>query len=69
MISSTVLQGKCDWKMVKRGFSIGALTKRCSENMQQIYRRAPIPKENFNNVAKQFTKSSAPPWVFFTFFK
>ena len=26
--------------------------KRCSENIQQIYRRAPIPKCNFNKVAK-----------------
>ena len=32
--------------------SRGALRKRCSENMQQIYRRAPIPKCDFNKVAK-----------------
>ena len=25
----------------------------CSENMQQIYRRMPMPKCNFNKVAKQ----------------
>ena len=25
----------------------------CSENMQQIYRRTPIPKCDFNKVAKQ----------------
>ena len=31
----------------------GALTKRCSENMQQIYRRTPMPKCDFNKVAKQ----------------
>ena len=32
------------------------LTKRCSENMQQIYRRTPMPKCDFNKVAvaKQF---------------
>ena len=29
-----------------------ALKKRCSENMQQIYRRAPMPKCDFNKVAK-----------------
>ena len=29
------------------------LRKRCSENMQQIYRRTPIPKCDFNNVAFQ----------------
>ena len=31
----------------------GVLLKRCSENMQQIYRRTPIPKYDFNKVAKQ----------------
>ena len=31
----------------------GALIKRCSENMQKIYRRTPMPKYNFNKVAKQ----------------
>ena len=29
----------------------GILKKRCSENMQQIYRRTPMPKCNFNKVA------------------
>ena len=33
--------------------SRGALKKRCSENMQQIYRRTPMPKCDFNNVALQ----------------
>ena len=28
------------------------LEKRCSEHMQQIYRRTPMPKCNFNKVAK-----------------
>ena len=27
--------------------------KRCSENMQQIYRRPPMPKFNFNEFAKE----------------
>ena len=31
----------------------GVLEKRCSENMQQIYRRTPMPKCNFNKAAKQ----------------
>ena len=31
--------------------SRGVLRKRCSENMQQIYRRAPMPKCDFNKVA------------------
>ena len=31
----------------------GVLKKRCSENMQQIYRRTPMPKCDFNKVAIQ----------------
>ena len=31
----------------------GVPRKRCSENMQQIYRRTPMPKRNFNKVALQ----------------
>ena len=31
----------------------GVLQKRCSENMQQIYRRTPMPKSDFNEVEKQ----------------
>ena len=31
----------------------GVFEKRCSENIQQMYRRTPIPKCNFNKVAKQ----------------
>ena len=33
--------------------SKGVLKKRCSENMQQIYRGTPLPKCDFNKVAKQ----------------
>ena len=32
--------------------SRGVLRKRCSENMQQIYRRTHMPKCDFNKVAK-----------------
>ena len=32
--------------------SRGVLQKRCSENMQQIYRRTAIPKCDFKKVAK-----------------
>ena len=31
----------------------GVLEKRCSKNMQQIYRRTPMPKRDFNKVALQ----------------
>ena len=33
----------------------GVLSKRCYENMQQIYRRKPMPKCDFNKVAKQIS--------------
>ena len=33
--------------------SRGVLRKRCSENMQQIYRRTPMPKYDFNKFASQ----------------
>ena len=31
----------------------GVLRKWCSENMQQIYRKTPVPKCDFNKVAKK----------------
>ena len=34
--------------------SRGVLRKRCSENIQQIYRRTPMRKCDFNKVARQF---------------
>ena len=39
-----------DQKQPSRGIS----KKRCSENMQQTYRRTPIPKCDFNKVAKEY---------------
>ena len=33
--------------------SRAVLRRRCSENMQQIYRRTPMPKCDFNKVALQ----------------
>ena len=38
---------------VKKQPSRGVLKKRCSENMQQIYRKTPMLKCDFNKVAKQ----------------
>ena len=40
------------------------LMKRYSENMQQIYRRTPIPKCHFNIVAKQLYWNRNSAWVF-----
>ena len=37
--------------------SRGVLKKRCSEKMQQIYSRTPMPKCDFNKVSKQLLKS------------
>ena len=34
----------------------GVLKKRCSENMQQIYRRTPMPKCDFNKVVNNIWK-------------
>ena len=41
----------------------GVLIKRCSENMQQIYRRTPMPKCNFNKNAKQRYRNHTSAWV------
>ena len=35
----------------------GVPRKRCSENMQEIYRRTPMPKCDFNKVAATLLKS------------
>ena len=43
---------KWNWKgYIQKQPSRGVLRKRCSENMQQIYRRTPMPKCDFNKVA------------------
>ena len=39
----------CNQKQPSRGIFM----KKCSENMQQVYRTAPIPKCDFNNVTLQ----------------
>ena len=44
--------------------STGVLRKRCSENMQQIYIRTPMPKYNFNKVALQLYWNYTSAWVF-----
>ena len=40
------------------------LTKRCFENMQQIYRRTPMPKCDFNKVALRLYWNRTSAWVF-----
>ena len=43
--------------------SRGVLTKRYSKNIQQIYEGTPMPKCNFNKVAKQLYWSHTSVWV------
>ena len=38
---------------IKKQLSRGALTKRCSENMHEMYKRTSMPKYDFTKVAKQ----------------
>ena len=46
---------------VEKQPSSGVLRKRCSENMQQIYRRTSMPKYDFDKVVKANHTSA---WVF-----
>ena len=41
----------------------GVLRKRCSQNMQQIYSRTPMPKCDFSKVAKQLYWNHTSVWV------
>ena len=47
------LEMSCDGAAAQKQPSRGVLRKRCSENMQQIYMRTPMPKCDFNKVALQ----------------
>ena len=38
--------------------------ERCSENIQQIYRRTPMSKCDFNKVAKQLYLNHTSAWMF-----
>ena len=33
------------------GLTEGVLRKKCSENIQHIFRRTPMPNDNFNKIA------------------
>ena len=46
-----VFQGFALTSNIQKQPSIDVLTKRCSENMQQIYRRTPMPKFDFKKVS------------------
>ena len=44
--------------------SRGVLRRKCSEDMQQNYRRTPMSKYDFNKVALQLYWNSTVTWVF-----
>ena len=44
--------------------SLGVLISRCSENMQQIYRKTAMSKWDFNKVTKQLSLKHSLAWVF-----
>ena len=49
--TTDVLTMSSAWSLNQKQPSWGVLRKRCSENMQQIYRRTPMSTYNFNKVA------------------
>ena len=49
---------------VQKQPSSGVIIKRCSENMQQIYRRTPMPECDFNKAALQLYWNHTSAWVF-----
>ena len=42
-------------KKLQKQPSRGVIKERCSENNQQIYKKTPMPKCEFNNVSEQVT--------------
>ena len=52
------------WKEIQKQPPRGVPRKRCFENMQQMYRRTPMPKCSFNKVAKQLYWNHSSSWVF-----
>ena len=51
------------WDLQKQSFR-GVLMKSCSENMQQIYKRATIQNCDFNKVINESYRSHTLTWVF-----
>ena len=51
-------------KYIQKQHPRGDLRKRCSENMQQINRRTPMSKYNFNEVSLQLYWNRTLAWVF-----
>ena len=53
-----------EWNNMQKQPSRSVLSKTYSENMQQIYRRTPMQKCDFNKVAKQLHWTHTSVWVF-----
>ena len=51
-------------RLIQKQSFRGVFKKKCSGNMQQIYRRSPMPEYNFNKVAKQLYWNHTSAWVF-----
>ena len=49
---------------IRKQPSRGVLRRKCSEDMQQNYRRTPMSKYDFNKVALQLYWNSTVTWVF-----
>ena len=62
--SSGFIVGSLNTGLLQKQRSRGALRKKCSENMQQIYRRTLILKSDFNKVALKLYRNHTPVWVF-----
>ena len=62
-INLLMIQNEEIWHYFRKQLLRGVPWKRCSKNMQQIYRRTPMPKRNFNKVAKQFYWNHTSVWV------
>ena len=52
------------WLQKQKQPSRGVPGKKCYENMQQIYRRTPMPKCGFNKAANQLYWNHTSAWVF-----
>ena len=52
-MKESLLKQSVDFAENKKHPFRGFLRRRCSENMQQIYRKTPMSKCNFNKVASQ----------------
>ena len=60
------ISNTCSWffySFIQKQLFKGFLSKRCSENMKQIYRRTFMPKCDFNKVASQLYWNHVSAWA------